>query len=306
MKTKNIRHPRWRLRPGDAIFDIVNACILLLVVTVTLYPFLHVLAISLNDARDAMKGGIGIFPRVFSFDSYKTVFGYEDLYHAFLVSVARTISGTVLSLLVTTMCAFAMTRKRLFGYKVIYNFFIVSMFVGGGLIPTYLLFKQIGIYDTFWVYILPGSFSTYYMILFRTYIVQLPSELEESAFLDGADEIQAFFKIILPLCAPILATIGLFVAVSQWNSWQDTLYYTTDHNLESLQFVLMKVLSQTEASRISKQAKSTMLRHAQAITITPDSIKMAITMVATIPIICVYPFLQKYFVKGMVIGAVKG
>lgn len=304
--TKRIVRRVRRTSREDFIFHTCNFLIMALIIVVTLYPFLHVCAISLNDARDAMQGGIGIFPRKFSLDSYRTVFGYENLYNAFLISVSRSFLGTVLSLFVTTLCAYAMTKKRLPGYKFIYHYFIVAMFVGGGLIPSFLLYKQLGLYNTFWIYIIPGAFSTYYMILFRTYIIQLPGEMEESAYLDGANEIQVFFKIILPLCTPILATIGLFVAVSQWNSWQDTLYFVLDKNLEPLQYVLMKVLSQTEAARITKQAKSMMMRHTNTVSITPDSIKMAITMVATFPIICVYPFLQKYFVKGMVIGAVKG
>ena len=179
------------------------------------------------------------------------------------------------------------------------------MFISGGLIPTFLLYQQLGIYNTFWVYILPGAFSAYYMILFRTYIIQLPKGLEEAAFLDGAGEWAVYFRIVLPMSTPMLATVGLFVAVAQWSAWQDTLYYVTNPNLESLQFVLMKVLRQAEATAIAKQAKSTMMRQMRTVNITPDSIKMAITIVATLPILLVYPFLQKYFVKGMVLGAVK-
>lgn len=290
----------------DHIFDKFNFLYMLAVLATTLYPFLHILAISFNDARDSARGGITIFPRVFSIDSYRTVFGYEGLYNAFFVSVTRTAIGTFLFLLVTLLCGYAMTKSYLKGYKIIYNFFVVSMFVGGGLIPTFLLFRQLGIYNTFFVYILPGAFSVYYMILFRTFIIQLPAGLEESAMVDGATEWAIFFKIILPLSTPIIATIGLFVAVGQWNSWQDTLYFTTRPELETLQFVLMRVLRQAEAAQIAKQAKSIMMRQMRSTNITPESIKMAITIVATIPIICVYPFLQKYFVKGMVLGAVKG
>ncbi len=290
----------------DRVFDTVNVIYMLLVSVITLYPFLHILAVSLNEARDSARGGITIFPRIISFDSYRTVFGYEGLYHAFFVSVLRTVFGTLLFLLVTTLAGYVMTKKQLKGYRVIYMFFVVSMFVGGGLVPTFLLYRQLGIMNTFWVYILPGAFSTYYMILFRTYIIQLPQGLQESAMIDGAGEFTIFLKIVLPLSTPILATIGLFVAVNQWNAWQDTLYYTTDENLETLQYVLMKVLRQAEATQIAKQARSALARTFGNTSITPNSIKMAITIVATVPILCVYPFLQKYFVKGMVLGAVKG
>jgi len=289
----------------DYLFSVVIAIVMTVVVVLTVYPFLNILAISLNDARDAAAGGIFLWPRKLSLDSYKTVFGYENLYKALFVSVSRTVVGSFLTLAVTSMCAYALTKRNLVGYRMFYYFFVTSMFISGGLIPTFLLYQQIGIYNTFWVYVLPGAFSAYYMILFRTYIIQLPKGLEEAAFLDGADEWGVYLRIVLPLSTPIFATIGLFVAVSQWSAWQDTLYYVTDPNLETLQFVLMKVLRQAEATAIAKQAKSMMMRQMRTVNITPDSIKMAITIVATLPILMVYPFLQKYFVKGMVLGAVK-
>ncbi len=288
---------------NDILFDGINTIFMLVVIVATLYPFLHILAISLNDARDAAAGGITIWPRKFSLDSYETVFRYRNIYNSFLVSVERTVIGTVLSLALTSAAAYVMTKKSLIFYKAFYRFFIVSMFISGGLIPTFMLYKQIGLYNSFFVYILPGAFSVYYMILFRTYILQLPREMEESAFLDGAGEFAIYTKIILPLSIPILATLGLFVAVSQWNSWQDTLFFTNKEELETLQFVLMKVLRQAEAAAMTKRAKS-LLR--KTISITPDSIKMAITIIATLPILLVYPFLQRYFITGIVVGAVKG
>ena len=290
---------------GDIAFDAVNTIIMLLVIAVTLYPFLNILAISLNDAHDSAAGGIYILPRKLSFDSYESVFRYPGIYHAFLVSVARTALGTLLSLTFTSLAAYVMTKKYLLGYKVIYNFFVISMFISGGLIPTFFLYQKLHIYNTFWVYILPGAFGVYYMILMRTFILQMPKELEESALLDGANEIQVFLKVVLPLSKPILATIGLFVAVNQWNAWQDTLFYTNNPDLETLQYVLMKVLQQAEAASMTRQAKRSMSR-LRTVSITPESIKMAITIVATLPIICVYPFIQKHFVKGMMIGAIKG
>ena len=287
----------------DLIFDTINLALMIFIVCITLYPFLHILAISLNEARDATVGGIGIWPRKLSFDSYEAVFKYNQIYDAFFVSLTRTFLGTLLALLITSSAAFVMTRKTLVFYKAIYRFFVISMFVSGGLIPTFMLYKNLGLYDNFLVYILPGAFNVYYMILFRTYFIQLPRELEESAFLDGAGELQIYMRIMLPLSLPILATIGLFIAVNQWNSWQDTLFFTSSEKLETLQFVLMKILRQSEASSMTKRARSLMRK---TISITPESIKMAITIVATIPILMVYPFLQRYFVKGIVVGAVKG
>ena len=288
---------------NDIILDSINIVVMLAIVVATVYPFLHILAVSLNDARDATAGGIGIWPRKLSLNSYEAVFKYNKIYNSFLVSIERTLLGAMLSLTVTSAAAFVMTKKSLVFYKVFYRFFIVSMFISGGLIPTFMLYKQIGLYDSFFVYILPGAFSVFYMILFRTYIIQLPREMEESAYIDGAGEFTVYTRIILPLSIPILATLGLFVAVGQWNSWQDTLFFTNSEGLETLQFVLMKVLRQAEAAAMTKRAKS-MLR--RTISITPESIKMAITIIATLPILLVYPFLQKYFIKGIVVGAVKG
>lgn len=288
---------------NDLIFDIVNSILMLFIVCIMLYPFLHIMAISFNEARDAAAGGIGIWPRKFSLDSYEAVFKYNQIYDSFFVSVARTLIGTVLTLLITSSAAYVMTRKTLVFYKTIYRFFVVSMFISGGLIPTFMLYKNIGLYNNFLVYILPGAFNVYYMILFRTYFIQLPRELEESAFLDGAGDFQIYVRVILPLSLPILATIGLFVAVGQWNSWQDTLFFTSSEKLQTLQFVLMKILRQAEAASMTKRARSFIRK---TISITPESIKMAITVVATLPILIVYPFLQRYFIKGMVVGAVKG
>jgi putative aldouronate transport system permease protein len=276
------------------------------IVAATVYPFLHVLAISLNEARDSAAGSIGILPRKLSFDSYVTVFRYNNIFSAFLVSASRTVIGALLSIFFTAMTAYAMTKKDLLGYKIIYRFFVVSMFISAGTIPVFLLYQWVGLYNTFWVYIIPGSFSVYYMILMRTFILQLPREMEESALMDGANEVIVFWRIIIPLSGPILATIGLFVAVGQWNSWQDTLFFTNKPELETLQYILMKVLRQAEAATITRQARMSLSRLQRTISITPESVKMAITIVSTFPILCVYPFIQKYFVKGMMIGAVKG
>ena len=288
---------------GENAFDWLNCFIMITVLVITIYPFLHILAVSLNEARDAAAGGIGIWPRVFSVDSYETVFGFPNIFNAMLVSVARTLVGTLLSLIVSSAAAYALVDNKMKGYKLIYNIFVVSMFVNGGLIPTFMLNLNLGLYDSFWVYILPGMFSVFNMILFRTYILQLPYELFESALIDGAGDFRIYAQIIMPLCLPIIATLALFVAVNQWNAWRDTLFFTKSESLETLQYVMMKVIRQAEAASMAKKARS-LLR--PSISVTPESIKMAITIIATLPILVVYPFLQRFFIKGMVIGAVKG
>ena len=288
---------------GDRSFDVVVTLVLVLVIIVTVYPFLHILAISLNDARDSAAGGIGIIPRKLSLDSYRAVFGFENIYASFGISASRTVLGTLLSLVITSMAAFVMTKNYLVFFKGFYRFFVISMFINGGLIPTFLLYQGLGLYNSFLVYILPYAFNVFYMILFRTYFIGIPREVEESAFMDGAGEMVIFVRIIFPLSLPIFATVGLFMAVRQWNQWQDTLFFTSDTKLETLQFVLMKVLRQAEAASMSKQARSLLQK---TVSITPQSIKMSISIVATLPILIVYPFLQKFFVKGIMIGAVKG
>lgn len=290
---------------GEKIFDVINIFIMLIIIITTLYPFLHIAAISFNDAIDSTKGGIGIWPRKFSVDSYITVFRYNSIFSAFIVSLSRTVIGTAGALFITFMAAYPMTKKNLIGYKFFYRFFVVSMFVAGGLIPTFFLYQWLNIYNTFFVYILPGLFSVYNMILMRTFIIQLPKSLEESAMLDGASEFTVFTKIIVPMSRPILATIGLFIAVAQWNAWSDTLFFTIDPKLETLQYVLMKVLRKAEAASVIRNVGDS-TSPVRPVTVTPESVKMAITMVSTLPILCVYPFVQKYFIKGIMIGAVKG
>ena len=291
--------------PGERVFDVLNVLLMLTIVAITLYPFLHIAAVSLNEARDSARGGIGILPRVLSTDSYLTVFRYNGIFDAFLLSAARTLLGTALALVMTGMTAYVMTQRHMLGYGFAYRFFIVAMFIDGGLIPTFLLYQGLKLHNTFWVYIVPGLMSVYNMILMRSFISQLPKELEESALLDGAHEFTILFRIILPLSTPILATVGLFIAVGQWNAWQDTLFFTTDPKLETLQYVLMKVLRQSEATSMARSMRQS-LSGIRKISITPESVKMAITIVSTVPILCVYPFIQKYFVKGMMLGAVKG
>ncbi|MBP3962719.1 carbohydrate ABC transporter permease [Paenibacillus lignilyticus] len=294
-----------RQRWQDAAFDFFNIGGLTILMVVTLYPFLHVLAFSLNDAVDSMRGGLTVWPRKFTFANYGVIFRYDALIDASIMSVLRTVVGTVTSVICTAMLAYSLCKKDLIGYKFFNSLFIMTMFLYGGLIPTFILFKTIHIYNSFWVYIVPGLISAFNMILLRTNFKSIPDSLIESAYIDGANDVYVFFRIILPLSTPIIATIGLFVAVGQWNSWQDTLFFTVNGKLQTLQYVLMKILNQTEAGAMINQMKSSMARRGM-VKVTPEAVKMAITMVATVPILCVYPFIQKYFVKGMLLGSIKG
>jgi len=291
------------MRKKVKMFDIVLIAFMAIIALITIYPFLNVLAISLNEATDTVKGGIHIWPREFSLQNYKEIFnGSSKLPTGLMISVLRTVVGTVTGVLASAMVAFVISRRDFVFNKLVTILFVLTMYIGGGLIPEYMLIKNIGLINNFAVYILPGLISAFNVIVIRSFIDGLPPALNESAMIDGANDFVVFTKIILPLCLPVIATVALFIAVSQWNSWFDTyLYARQSDGLTTLQYELMKVMSNASAS--SKVDPNNPLL--QASSVNPESIKMAITMVATAPILCIYPFVQKYFVTGMTLGAVK-
>lgn len=284
-------------------FDAVLILIMIIITIVTVYPFLNVLAISLNEATDTVKGGIYIFPRVFTLQNYKEIFeGSSKLPRGLLISILRTVIGTATGVLASAMVAYTLSRREFIFNKFVTILFVLTMYIGGGMIPEYMLVRSLGLINNFAVYILPGLISTFNVIVIRSFIDGLPPALNESAMIDGANDFVIFTKIVLPLCLPVIATIALFVAVGQWNSWFDTyLYARSNDGLTTLQYELMKVMSNASASA-KVDPNNPML---QAASVNPESIKMAITMVATVPILLVYPFVQKYFVTGMTLGAVK-
>ena len=295
-----------RLRQGvpisDRLFDLFVYVFITIVTVATLYPFLNVAAISFNDSTDSVRGGITIYPREFTLENYKIIFSYEGLATGFKNSALRTLLGTVAGLISASMLAFTLSRSDFQGRRFISVFLALTMYVSGGLIPGYLLIRDLNMMNTFAVYILPGLVSAFNVFVIRSFIDGLPYALQESAKLDGANDFTIYWRIILPLTKPALATIALFLAVGQWNSWIDTwLYNSTSEHLTTLQYELMKVLqsAQSNTDYRSQNMNEVMSR------ISPESVKMAITMVVTLPILVVYPFLQKYFVKGMTLGAVK-
>lgn len=290
-----------RTTKGDIIFDVVKVIFLTVVLIVTLYPFLNILAISFNDAADALRGGIHLIPRKFSTASYKEILNNQEFMASIKITVARTLIGTPIALLVTSMAAYVLSRKELFGRKWITLLFIFTMYFSGGMVPTYMVIKNLGLIDNFWVFIFPMALEVYNVILIRSYIDSLPDALFESAKIDGANDIFIFFKIIIPLIKPILLTVGLFIAVSHWNSWFDAFLYTSSQDLKPMQSILVEILNQFQTG--SASATEQMTRTGQTVTV--DSIRMAATIVSTIPILIVYPIIQKYFVKGMMLGAVK-
>jgi putative aldouronate transport system permease protein len=202
------------------------------------------------------------------------------------------------------MLAYTLSKRHLLGWKFFSFFFVLTMYFGGGLIPTYMVIKSLGLIDSFWVFIFPGLIGVFLMILVRTFIEQLPVEIEESAKMDGANELQIYFRMILPLCIPVLATIGLFLAIGHWNSWYDSYIYTYKPELKTLPAVLVKILNQFQTTGMMSDAQQ-LAQSSTRVPVSSESIRMAVTMVATLPIVLVYPFLQKYFVKGMMMGAIK-
>ena len=290
----------------DIVFPIVNTCILCVLMFVTLYPVINTVAISFNDGTDALRGGIGLWPRQFSTKAYEALLTDELIWSAFGISVARTVITTILNVILTSMLAFALSRKEYVLRGFITIMMVLTMYVNAGLIPNYLLISRtLKLSKTFWVYIIPTMFSCFNMIVIRTYISGLPEALAESARIDGAGDLRIFWQIIFPLCMPVLATVALFVAVGSWNQWFDTqLYNGGKKYLHTLQYLLKMKLATTNQSANAANATADALKSTTATT--PVTIRCAITVVSAAPILVVYPFLQRYFVTGMVLGGVKG
>jgi putative aldouronate transport system permease protein len=284
--------------------DYIIFVFMILVIVVTLYPFLNVTAKSFNDPIDTVKGGIHIVPRVPTLQNYIGLFERgSNLVVAFRNSVLRTVLGAATGVLSCAMFAFVLSRSDFLFRKIFTIILVITMYASGGLIPSYLLIRNLGLINSFWVYIIPWLISAFNVIVIRSYIDTIPYSLQESAKIDGANDLHIFFRIILPLSKPVLATIALFVAVGQWNSWFDTyLYARGTVDLSTLQYELMKVLDSAQAVGNAQDIYSEGLRRAKQ---NPEAIKMAITVIATVPILVIYPFLQKYFVSGITLGAVK-
>ena len=301
LEKTNTRRKHKKISGPDLAFRICNGIFMLLFVIITLYPVLNTLAISLNDGTDALRGGIHLVPRVFTWKNYQTVLEKDNLIAGAIVLVARTIIGTLLALVTNAILAFIVSRKNFMFAKPLSLFWVITMYVNGGLIPTFLLFKSLGLTNSFAVYVVPGMLSAFNMLVIRTYMRGIPDSLEESAQLDGAGYTTIFLKIISPLCKPVYATVALFVAVGQWNSWFDAMLYNRMRSdLTTLQYELMKLLS----SVTNQSASAESMKNSTG-TVTPTSVRAAATIITMLPIICIYPFLQRYFVTGLTLGGVK-
>ena len=288
----------------DKIFVVCNTLFMIAFVVITLYPVLNTLAISFNEGIDAVRGGIHLWPRVFTWKNYQTVLGIQNIIVGAKITVARTVIGTLLSLVLNALLAFVVSRKRFLFKSQLSLFWVITMYVNGGLIPTFLVYRNLHLTGTFWVYVIPGTISAFNMLVLRTYMLGLPDSLEESAQLDGAGYWTVFVKIISPLCKPVYATIALFVAVGQWNSWFDAMIYNRmKSEYTTLQYELMKLLS--SVMQQSGSAANASAAGANAASVTPITVRSAATIATMLPIIMLYPFLQRYFVTGLTIGGVK-
>lgn len=299
-----------RMNTESLLFHSFNFIFMVLLAIVTLYPFLNTLAVSFNAGADTTRGGIYLWPRIWTLKNYEAVFITGHVYHAFWISVARTVIGTLLGVVLTAMLAYTISRKEFMFRKFVTIIFVLTMYFNAGLIPSYFLIKDLHLLNTFMVYILfpgvtAGLISAFNMLVIRTYIHTLPESLIESAKIDGAGEFRIFTSIIFPLCAPVLATIALFIAVGQWNTWFDTFIFASSRQeLSTLQYELIKLLSSTANFNANPNLTSSAARDTASL-ITPISIRAAITIVASVPILVVYPFLQRHFVAGLQLGGVK-
>ena len=307
------RSRSWFLKDGVSglIFDIFIYAVLILLLLVTLYPFLNIIAVSFNDAIDSLAGGIHIWPRRFTTFNYEQIFKDSVIIDSTIMSVLRTVVGSLATTACCFMCAYALSRKQYVLRLLISRVMVFTMYFSGGLIPYYLLMKSLGLVGSFWVYIIPALVSAWNIMVMRSFIEQsIPDSLVESAHMDGASEFRTLFTIVTPLCVPVIATVILWTAVGQWNSWFDVyLYNNNKRELSTLQFELQKVLqkSMTSAGGASSQMNYTAgLTGDRTVVTTPQATRAAMTVVATAPILCAYPFLQRYFIHGLTLGGIKG
>lgn len=301
MKQANKPKKRRKLKT----FDYINILLMLIVILLTLYPFWYTLVGSLNEGADYIRGGVWFWPRKFTLYNYRAVFMDKKILSAFWVTIWKVLIGTTTTVFFTSMISYAITRPNLKLKKIYIPFIMVTLFFSGGLIPFFVLITKLKLYDNFMVYIIPTLFNAYNMIIIQSFMREIPLSLTESAKIDGASEYRIFLQIVLPLSKPVLATIALFAAVGHWNAYFDSMMYTNSIELQTIQLFLKKVITDPSmAASLTTSVASAVPD--QAIKLTPQSIKLSTMIVTALPIIMIYPYLQRYFVKGVTIGAVKG
>lgn len=297
---------------GEKIFTVFNTILLLFVGLITLYPFIYMLALSFNEGVDATKGGIYLFPRVFTLFNYQMVLSNPLIVSGYTITIGRTILGTAASIMITALVAYGLSFRNLPYRRVIMLYILVPMLFNGGIVPFYLQLKNLHLIDKFWVYIVPFLFGIWNMFVMNRFFMDIPESLRESAYIDGANQYQILFRIIFPVSLPMLAALSLFTAVGHWNDWFSGAFYVTNMKLIPIQTFLQQMLQASDlsvllgsggnANAINEEA----VRNQSLSKMTLTSVKMATVMVSTLPILCIYPFLQKYFAKGVLVGSVKG
>lgn len=295
-----------KLSASDKVFFIIAYTVFCLIALVCIYPFYYLVinTISRNDYVDL--GLVMYRPIGFHLQNYVNIFKLDNVVNSLFISVSRTVLGTALPLVFTAILGYLFTKEHMKHRKVLYRMTIITMYFSAGMIPVYMNIKMLGLLNNYWVYVIPGLIKVYNMVLVKTFIESLPASLEESAQIDGAGYVRRFVSIIFPLSKPILATVGLFSAVNAWNSYMDTLLYITDSKLYTLQFTLYEYLNQASAIASSINSMTDMSMLDRATQISTTSVRNTMAVVTILPIICVYPFVQRYYVQGMMIGAVKG
>lgn len=286
----------------EIVFNIVAGFFFVIIALICVYPFYYLMICTISNNQMVETGAITWYPVGIHFENYVKILSVDNLGNSAVLTVLRTVAGTALGLIVTSYAAYFFSKTEMWGRKVCYRMCVATMYFSAGMIPIYLNNKMLGLINTFWIYIIPGMLSVYNMVLIKTSMEAMPTELEESAYLDGAGYLTRFIKIVLPLQKPILATVALFSAVGHWNDFFTTKLYVTNTKLYTIQFLLYELLNQiTSASQ-----QITMDNAQMANQITPTGIRLTLTAFVVIPVMLIYPFVQKYFVKGIMVGAVKG
>lgn len=292
------KHRHIRRTAEDYFVDILSVVVCALVLIVTLYPFWYVLVLSFNEGIDASMGGIYFWPRKFTLDNYRNFVSDPKWVMGFGVSVARTVIGSAIGVVCTTLFAYGLSFRDLVNRKLYMTILIISMYFSGGIIPYYTVLSELRLINTFWVYVIPGAINTFFVMVAMSFFNDIPPALRESAIIDGASELKVFWRIVLPISKPFLATLVLFVGVGHWNNWYDSAFFIRSKNLRTLSYLMMEVINKSKISAVSASFGATT-------TTTSMSVQTAAMVIAILPIVCIYPFLQKHFVKGIMIGSVK-
>jgi putative aldouronate transport system permease protein len=299
----------YRRSLSESVFVFLNTAFMVLLCAATLYPFIYLLAYSLNEGTDATRGGIYLFPRVFTLFNYKYVLNNGTMQSAYIITVGRTVLGTLLGLIVTGVTAYGVSFRSLPHRKIIMFYILIPMLFSGGLVPYYIQLARMGLINTFWVFVIPGLFSIWNMFVLMKFFMGIPESLRESAIIDGANELTVLWKIIVPVAMPAIAAIALFTAVGHWNDWFTGAFFVNNIKLIPVQTYLQRLLMADSLATITGNQEvnvEAVFRNSQVATMTLKALKTAAVMVGTLPVLCVYPFLQRYFVKGVLIGSIKG